>query len=67
MAQALATSDEAKRDELLGQAQRILADEVPALYLFDLPFLNIQSAKLRGMWKNQPIPECDVTEAYWAE
>ena len=67
VAQALATSDEAKRDGLLGDAQRILADEVPALYLFDLPFLNIQSAKLRGMWKNQPIPECDVTEAYWAE
>jgi len=43
------------------------AEQVPALYLFDLPFLNIQAAKLRGMWKNQPIPECDVTAAYWAD
>ena len=29
--------------------------------------LNIQNAKLKGLWKNEPIPECDVTEAYWAE
>jgi peptide/nickel transport system substrate-binding protein len=65
--QAFATSDEKKRDQLLGEAQRILAEQVPALYLFDLPFLNIQNAKLKGMWKNQPIPECDVTEAYWAQ
>jgi peptide/nickel transport system substrate-binding protein len=65
--QAFATSDEKKRDHLLGEAQRILAEQVPALYLFDLPFLNIQNAKLKGMWKNQPIPECDVTEAYWAQ
>ncbi len=67
VASALTASDTAKRDELYGEAQRILADDVPALYLFDLPFLNVQSAKLKGMWKNQPIPECDVTEAYWAD
>jgi peptide/nickel transport system substrate-binding protein len=67
VAQALATSDGTKRDRLLGDAQRILAEQVPALYLFDLPFLNVQNAKLKGMWKNQPIPECDVTEAYWTE
>jgi peptide/nickel transport system substrate-binding protein len=67
VAQALASSDETKRDKLMGEAQRILAEEVPALYLFDLPFLNVQNAKLKGMWNNQPIPECDVTEAYWAE
>jgi peptide/nickel transport system substrate-binding protein len=65
--QALVTSDPAKRDQLYGEAQRMLADQVPALYLYDLPFLNVQSAKLKGMWKNQPIPECDVTEAYWSE
>ncbi len=65
--QAFATADEGKRDDLLGQAQRILAEQVPALYLFDLPFLNVEAAKLRGMWKNQPIPECDVTEVYWAD
>jgi peptide/nickel transport system substrate-binding protein len=65
--EALATADATKRDKLYGDAQRILAEQVPALYLFDLPFLNIQNAKLRGLWKNQPIPECDVTEAYWVE
>jgi len=65
--QAYATADEAKRDQLFGEAQRMLAEQVPALYLYDLPFLNIQSAKLKGMWKNQPIPECDVTDAYWED
>jgi peptide/nickel transport system substrate-binding protein len=65
--EGMATADAKKRDELWGEAQRILAEEVPALYLFDLPFLNIQNAKLKGLWKNEPIPECDVTEAYWAE
>src|SRR5262249_29817007 len=65
--EGMATADAKKRDELWGEAQRILAEEVPALYLFDLPFLNIQNAKLKGLWKNEPIPESDVTEAYWAE
>ena len=40
---------------------------VPALFLFDLPILNIWNAKLKGLWTSQPIPECDVTEAYWTE
>jgi peptide/nickel transport system substrate-binding protein len=67
VAEATVTADEAKRNALYGEAQKILASDVPALFLFDLPILNIWNAKLKGLWTSQPIPECDVTEAYWTE
>jgi peptide/nickel transport system substrate-binding protein len=60
-------SDPAARDKLYGEAQKILADEVPALYLFDLPRLNIWNAKLEGLWENEPISQVYVRDAYWAQ
>ena len=61
------TIDDQKRAALYGDAQRILAEDVPALYLFVLPKLGIWNAKLHGLWENAPIPSNDVTEAYWTE
>ena len=56
------------RDKLRVALQRIApATTAPGYEMKEIPFLDIQAAKLRGMWKNQPIPECDVTAAYWAD
>jgi peptide/nickel transport system substrate-binding protein len=66
VAAAEKTSNDAERDKLYGDAQKILARDVPALYLFDLPHLNILSAKLEGIWDNEPISENYVRDAYWA-
>ncbi|MEZ5782670.1 MAG: ABC transporter substrate-binding protein [Rhizobiaceae bacterium] len=64
---AAVNSEEAERSKLYGEAQKILANDVPALYLFDLPRLNIWSKKLEGLWENEPISQVYVRDAYWAE
>ncbi len=60
-------ADAAGRDDAYGRAQRILAEEVPALYLYAMPKLGVWDAKLRGLWADEPIPSNDLTEVRWAE
>jgi peptide/nickel transport system substrate-binding protein len=67
VAAAEATSDQAERDKLYGEAQKILAQDVPALYLFDLPRLGIWNKKLEGLWPDEPISQMLVKDAYWAD
>ncbi|MEO3999998.1 ABC transporter substrate-binding protein [Mesorhizobium sp. CAU 1732] len=61
------TADEAKRNELYGQAQKILADDAVAGFLFQLPKVGIWDAKLQGMWENSPIQATDLTGVSWSE
>ncbi|WP_414471579.1 ABC transporter substrate-binding protein [Microvirga sp. M2] len=67
IADAARTTDEKARFAKYAQAQKILAEDVPALFLFQLPKLGVWNAKLQGMWENSPIPINDVTEASWTE
>ena len=67
MAEVAATADEAARNAKYQEAERILADDVPALFLFQLPKLGVWDARLKSLWQNTPIPSNDVTKAYWAE
>lgn len=62
-----ATSDEAKRKELYGQAQKILADDAVAGFLFELPKVGVWDAKLEGLWENSPIQANDLTKVRWAD
>ena len=61
------TADKDKRLELLGEAQKILAHDVPAVYLFELPKIGVWDAKLEGMWANSPIQANDLTQVKWAD
>lgn len=61
------TADSADRDRLYGEAQKILASDVPALYLFDLPRLGVWRKTLEGLWPNEPLPQLVVTEAHWTQ
>ncbi len=65
IADAEHTTDETARNKLYGDAQKILADDVPALFLYALPKLGVWNAKLEGLWKNEPIPSNDLTEVHW--
>lgn len=65
--QAETTVDDAERNKLYGAAQKILAQEVPALYIFGMPQLSILDARLKGLWENAPISEAYVRDAYWAD
>ncbi len=59
------TIDEDERAALLQGLQRIIADDYVNGYLFQLPRLNVQNAKLKGLWKNSPTQANDLTGAYW--
>ncbi|KAA0970911.1 ABC transporter substrate-binding protein [Aureimonas fodinaquatilis] len=61
------TTDEATRLELYGQAQRKLANDVPALYLFVMPKLGVWKNGLQGLWDNEPIPSNDLTAVQWSD
>ena len=61
------TSDEARRKELLGQAQKILAEDAAAGFLFQLPKVGVWDAKLEGLWENSPIQANDLTKVKWVE
>ncbi|MEP9396068.1 ABC transporter substrate-binding protein [Mesorhizobium sp. KR2-14] len=61
------TSDEAKRKELYGEAQKILAQDAPVGFLFELPKIGVWDAKLEGLWENSPIPANDLTKVKWAD
>jgi peptide/nickel transport system substrate-binding protein len=52
---------------LYGEAQKILADDVPALFLFVMPKLGVWNAKVKGLWENEPIPSNVLTDVYWEE
>ena len=55
VAEASKTTDEKARFAKYAEAQKILAEDVPALFLFQLPKLGVWNAKLKGMWENTPI------------
>jgi len=61
------TSDEAKRNDLYKQAQKILADDAVNGYLFQLAKVGVWDAKLEGMWANAPVQATDLTKAKWVE
>ncbi|AZO54257.1 MULTISPECIES: ABC transporter substrate-binding protein [unclassified Mesorhizobium] len=61
------TSDEAKRKELLGEAQKILADDAVVGFLYELPKVGVWDAKLQGLWENAPIQANDLTKVKWSE
>jgi peptide/nickel transport system substrate-binding protein len=67
MAELDSTSDEAKRNELFGQAQKILADDAVNGFLFQLPKVGVWDAKIEGMWENTPTPAIDLTKVKWVD
>jgi peptide/nickel transport system substrate-binding protein len=67
LAKVEATADTAEQDRLYGEAQTILANDVPALFLFVMPKLGLWNAKVKGLWENEPIPSNVLSEVHWEE
>lgn len=61
------TTDEAKRNELFGKAQKILADDAVNGFLFELPKIGIWDAKIEGLWENSPVQANDLTKVKWVD
>ena len=56
-----ATPDGPARWALLGQAQRMLAEEAVNVWLFQLPKLGVWRAGITGLWADAPVQANDVT------
>lgn len=61
------TADDAKRSELYGKAQRILAEDAVNGFMFQLAKIGVWDAKLEGMWENAPVQAIDLTDVSWSE
>ena len=57
--------DPARRNALLGDAQRILAEESVNGFLFELAQNGVWKKGIKGLWANRPIQANDVTAVYW--
>jgi len=61
------TTTEVERIAGYKKSQEILAQDVPALFLYAFPKIGVWKKGLQGMWKNQPVPSNDITDAFWSE
>ncbi len=62
-----ATTEPAKRRELLHKAQKILAGDAVNVFLFQLAKTGVWNKKLIGLWANAPVQANDLTGVSWAE
>jgi peptide/nickel transport system substrate-binding protein len=61
------TTDPAKRNELLGDAQRKIAEDAVNVFLFELAKTGVWNAKLKGLWANSPVQANDLTGVSWED
>ncbi|QKK25479.1 ABC transporter substrate-binding protein [Rhizobium hidalgonense] len=61
------TADPAAQNAIYGEAQKILAEDVPALYLFVMPKLGVWDKKLKGLWESEPIPSNVLSGVSWGD
>jgi len=66
---AAVTNTTNEADRLMGykKSQEIIAQDVPALFLYAYPKIGIWKKGLHGMWENLPVPSNDITDAFWSE
>lgn len=62
-----ATSDPAKRTEMMGDAQRMISGDYVNGYLFQLAALSVAKAGVQGLWTNAPTQATDLTGVSWAD
>lgn len=63
--QIVSTPDEAGRAKLLGDAQRMLATDAVAGFLFQPQWTTVINKKLKGVWKEVPQFENDFSAWSW--
>lgn len=61
------TTDPEARAALMGDAQRIIAEEAVNGYLFQLAQLSVAKAEIQGLWTNAPTQATDLSGVSWAE
>lgn len=59
------TADAAQRNKYLAEAQRLVADDAVAAYLYQPTWITVAKAGLNGLWKDAPILANDLSALYW--
>ena len=59
------TADAKGRLKLLGDIQRQLATDAPAVYMFQLPQFAVAKKNLKGLWSSSPIFANDLGAVSW--
>ena len=60
-----ATADTAQRHKLMADAQRLVADDAVAAYLYQPTWITIANARLKGLWKDMPLFANDLAALSW--
>lgn len=67
MAELERETDPGRRNALLQEAQRRIAENAVNAFLFQLPKIGVWDARLEGLWSDSPIQANDVTDVSWTE
>ena len=60
-------ADPDMRTKMMGDAQRIIAEDYVNGYLFQLAFPTVANVGVQGLWENQPTQSNDLTAVSWTE
>jgi len=61
------TTDPDMRTQMLGEAQKIIAEDYVNAYLFQLAAITVAKAGVKGLWSNAPTQATDLTAVSWAD
>lgn len=61
------TTDPDMRTSMMGEAQKIIAEDYVNGYLFQLAALSVAKADVLGLWANAPTQANDLTAVSWAK
>lgn len=59
------TANPTDRARLLGDAQRLLAQDAAHVFLYQPQWVTVASRHLRGLWKDMPVSVNDLSSLYW--
>ncbi|ODU09633.1 MAG: ABC transporter substrate-binding protein [Rubrivivax sp. SCN 71-131] len=60
-----ATVDAGQRNRLMADAQKMVAEEAVAAYLFQPTFITVANARVKGLWKDVPLSVNDLAAMSW--
>jgi peptide/nickel transport system substrate-binding protein len=64
-AQIQSTAKVEERNKLMGDAQRMVAEEAVAAYLYQPTWITVANARLKGLWKDVPLFANDIGALSW--
>lgn len=60
-----ATAGVEERNKLMGEAQRLVAEDAVAAYLYQPTWITVANARLKGLWKDVPLFANDLSALSW--